>query len=79
MYKDEEYSLPNLIFWNVNARNNIFHVDANRPNTQLVSGKAPNTFEMICKNFDKTAYEMAIATIDSPRYQPVKEALKEQS
>lgn len=39
------YQLPNIIFWNVDSRNDIFHADSRRKGVQLYSGKSVTTFQ----------------------------------
>ena len=40
MYRMNGYIIPNIIFWNVASRHDIFHADRNRKGVQLASGQS---------------------------------------
>lgn len=48
------YQLPNIIFWNVDSRNDIFHADSRRKGVQLYSGQSVTTFQNLLNNIDST-------------------------
>jgi len=62
------YKIPNVIFWNVNSRNDVFHADADRKGVQLVSGHSTNTFKILLKCIDMTPKEMMMEVLNSERY-----------
>ena len=41
------YRIPNVIFWNVASRNDVFHADKTRIGVQLVSGQSATTFRHV--------------------------------
>ncbi|MBR6401598.1 MAG: DUF2828 family protein [Firmicutes bacterium] len=47
-YKKYGYSLPQIVFWNVNARQNNFPVTRAQTGAALVSGFTPALFDMVC-------------------------------
>ena len=62
------YKIPNVIFWNVDSRNDVFHADADRKGVQLVSGHSTNTFKILLKCIDMTPKEMMMEVLNSERY-----------
>lgn len=65
------YEIPNVVFWNVNSRNDIFHADANRQGVQLVSGQSAATFKQLMQTVGMTPTEAMEYVICSERYAPV--------
>lgn len=62
------YTMPKLIFWNVQARqNNIPMID--NENVSLVSGMSPTIFEQILSG--KTGYDLMMEKLGSSRYDPI--------
>ena len=68
MYLENGYEIPNVVFWNVNSRNNIFHADANRKGVQLCSGSSITTFKQLMGSVGLTPVEMMEKVINSERY-----------
>lgn len=70
-YENAGYKVPNIVFWNVDARSG-----KNLPARQetegvaLVSGFSPVIFKMAVEN--KTPLEVMLDTINSERYDPIK-------
>ena len=63
------YHMPNLIFWNVDARqNNIPMKDTGY--VSYVSGMSPSIFETIMSG--KTGYMLMMEKLDSPRYECIR-------
>lgn len=75
-FAEAGYKIPNVIFWNVASRNDVFHADANRKGVQLVSGHSTNTFKVLLKCIDMTPMEMMLEVLNSERYAPVLVASK---
>lgn len=63
------YHIPNIIFWNVNSRNDVFHADAARKGVQLCSGQSVTTFRQLLGCIDCTPIEMMEKVINSERYE----------
>ena len=61
------YVLPNIVYWNVNARNNTFHA-TQTDNVRFVSGSSAATFTTLCKTGGMTATETMLATLLDERY-----------
>lgn len=63
------YVIPNVIFWNVNSRHDIFHADKNRKGVQLASGQSVTVFRQILQNLGYNPVEAMENTINSERYE----------
>jgi hypothetical protein len=71
------YTLPKVIFWNVNARNAQSPVRFDEAGTALVSGFSPGLVKnVVSVNFDRfTPYALALDVVNAKRYDAVEEAL----
>lgn len=65
------YTIPNIVFWNVNARNDTFLVDGNRKGVQLVSGQSASTFKNVLQSIGKTPYQAMVDVLNGPRYNSI--------
>lgn len=75
-YAVSGYQLPRLVFWNVNSRTGTIPVKENDLGAALVSGFSVNIVKMVMSG--KTdPYECLLETLNSERYAPVEEALKQ--
>ncbi len=72
------YDIPNIIFWNVNSRNDVFHADASRKGVQLVGGQSVTIFRQLMGCIGKTPIEMMEAVINGERYSSITIAKKAQ-
>lgn len=68
LYASHGYEIPNIIFWNVASRHDVFHADASRKGVQLVSGQSATTFKQLVGAIGMTPVEMMHKVIDSDRY-----------
>lgn len=62
--------MPKLVYWNVNARNNIILEDANTQGVTFVSGCSPIIYEAILNG--KTGIDLMLEKLNSVRYEQVK-------
>jgi WD40 repeat protein len=62
------YVIPNIIFWNVNSRHDVFHADSSRKGVQLASGQSVTVFKQILQNLGYNPVEAMENTINSDRY-----------
>lgn len=67
-YEAAGYKIPNIIFWNVDSRQDTFHVDARKKGVQLVSGQSASTFKQVMKCLDMTPYQAMLDVLNSERY-----------
>lgn len=68
MYRQHGYEIPNVIFWNVNSRHNVFQVTSKYKGVQLASGQSPSVFKSILNNIGKTPYEAMLSVLNDPIY-----------
>ena len=66
------YQIPNVIFWNVNSRNNVFHAFSDYEGVQLASGQSVSVFKSIIDGIGMTPYDMMVKTLSNPVYDVVK-------
>lgn len=71
MYKAHGYEIPNIVFWNVASRHDIFHADSDRQGVQLVSGQSASTFKQLIGAIGMNPYETMMKVIDSERYSAI--------
>ena len=66
------YQIPNVIFWNVDSRNDVFHADAKRKGVQLYSGQSTTVFKQMLSCVGMTPVEAMQSVINSERYEPIR-------
>lgn len=71
VYEQHGYKIPNVVFWNVNSRHDVFLADKNRKGVQLVSGQSASTFKNLIGCVDKTPIEMMYSVLNGERYQEI--------
>lgn len=71
-FSEAGYRIPNVIFWNVDSRNDVFHADSERRGVQLYSGQSASTFASVISAIDMTPIEAMEKVINSERYSPIK-------
>ena len=71
-YAIHGYEIPNIVFWNVNSRHDVFHADSSRKGVQLVGGQSASTFKNLISCVGMTPMEAMVKTICSERYEPIK-------
>lgn len=71
MYEEHGYELPNLTFWNVDARNNSTQFKMNDVGVELVSGFSPSLFKNVLGSINKTPYELMLEVINDERYDDI--------
>ena len=71
VYEEHGYKTPNVVFWNVDSRHDVFLADKNRKGVQLVSGQSASTFKNLIGCVDKTPIEMMYEVLNSERYQAI--------
>ncbi len=71
-YKERGYEIPNVVFWNVNSRHDIFHADKTRKGVQLCSGQSVAVFKQLISCIGCTPIEMMQQIINSERYECIR-------
>ena len=67
-FSEAGYVMPNLVFWNVDARNNTFHCLLNAGSVQLVSGQSVQVFKNLMNGVSMTPYEYMVSVLQDKRY-----------
>lgn len=70
-FETNGYELPNIVFWNVNSRNNTYHASYDRKGVQLASGQSASVFESLIKGVNLTPYEYMLSVINTERYEKI--------
>ena len=71
MYRMNGYIIPNIIFWNVASRNDVFHADKNRKGVQLASGQSAAVFRQVMQTVGMNPVEAMEKIINSERYEAI--------
>lgn len=74
-YNFHGFTLPRLVFWNVNSRTGTIPVKDNEAGVALVSGFSPAVVKMVLSN-KLDPYEAMVDILNSERYAPIEEALR---
>lgn len=70
------YTMPNIVFWNVNSRTKTIPVTANECGVTLVSGYSVNNVKMVLSG-DVNPWNALKSVLDSDRYNVIDTALAE--
>lgn len=70
------YTMPEIVFWNVNSRTQTIPVQSNEVGVKLVSGFSINNVKMILSG-EIDPWKALKSTLDSPRYSLIEEVLTE--
>jgi hypothetical protein len=71
-YRRAGYEIPNVIFWNVNSRHDVFHADSRRKGVQLCSGQSAAVFQQMLSCIGMTPLEAMQQVINSERYEAIR-------
>ena len=67
-FSEYGYQIPNVIFWNVASRHDVFHADKSRTGVQLVSGQSAAVFRQVMQCVGLNPVEAMEKIINSERY-----------
>ena len=70
------YTMPNIVFWNINSRTNTIPVTANECGVTLVSGYSVNNVKMVLSG-DVNPWTALKSVLESDRYNVIDTALAE--
>jgi hypothetical protein len=68
LYNESGYSLPQVIFWNIQSRNKNFPVRYDEKGTALISGLSPSIIKSLLGGDEITPVSIMNKTINSDRY-----------
>lgn len=75
-YKQHGYQLPRLVFWNICSRSMTIPLRENKMGVALVSGFSPSVVKMVL-SAKLDPLECLLEQVNSERYQPVEDAIKD--
>ena len=70
-FNEAGYDIPNIVFWNVESRHDIFHADANQAGVQLCSGQSAAVFKTLMGSIGLNAIEYMEKVLNSERYKRI--------
>ena len=73
-YLEYGYQIPNIIFWNVASRHDIFHADKTRKGVQLASGQSAAVFRQVMQCVGLNPVEAMEKIIGDERYAAIQVA-----
>ena len=65
------YEIPQIVWWNVESRHDVFHADKNRKGVVICSGQGAGVFKNLIGSISMTPTEFMMKCIDSKRYDPI--------
>lgn len=71
-YEEAGYTMPQVIFWNVNAQRATFHASASSEGVSLVSGFSVNVFKSVMDSIGTTPFELMMNVVNNERYADIK-------
>lgn len=75
-FHEHGYEIPNIVFWNVDSRHDVFHADKSRKGVQLMSGQSTTVFKQLMQTVGLTPVEAMMKVINSDRYEPIRVGLQ---
>lgn len=66
------YTMPIIVWWNVNARHSTFHSNYKNSLVRFISGSSENAFKSLCENFGDDPMSMMTKTLSDKRYDTIK-------
>lgn len=70
-FNDAGYTLPKLVFWNANARENTFHAKSSDKNIQFISGASASSFKLLIDGLTLSPIELIEKALNDPIYDSV--------
>ena len=70
-FKKARYELPKIVFWNLDARNEVFPCTVDDSGVQLVSGFSPSIFKQLMKDEFKSGLDLMLEVLNSERYKDI--------
>ena len=68
MYESAGYTLPTVVFWNVNSLERNSPVTVKDDNTILVSGSSPVIFKFVLESESKNPVDFMVGVLGNKRY-----------
>ena len=65
-YKMQGFQIPNIVFWNVEVRNNTFHTYSDYEGVQIASGASASVFKALLNNENLTPERFMLEVLNDP-------------
>jgi hypothetical protein len=72
LYKESGYEMPQIVYWNLNARTGSFPVTINETDCCLISGFSPSILKSVLGGDEMTPMSIMLKTINNERYSKIK-------
>jgi hypothetical protein len=72
LFSDAGYTVPNVVYWNLQSRNSNVPASFNETGTALISGFSPAIMTSLLNGSNMTPYSIMMKTINSERYFNIK-------
>ena len=70
-FEEQGYTLPTVVFWNVNSRNDQFPITVDDHGTVVVSGCSPSILKNLLQKEDFNPYNLMLDVLNQERYKPI--------
>ncbi len=71
MYQGKGYTIPKIVFWNVNSTSSVFQTSDKYEGVKIASGQSASVFESILNSKSFTPYDFMIEVLSANRYDNV--------
>jgi len=71
MYSIAGFTIPEIVFWNVNCMSNVFQVSNSCEGVKLASGQSASVFKSILNSRKLTPYDFMMEVLNDERYELV--------
>ena len=71
-FQQAGYTIPKVIYWNANSRQDTYHAISENKNVAMVSGQSVSTFKTVLISIDEKPYDVMLKTLNDPIYDVVR-------
>lgn len=71
-FQQAGYTIPKVIYWNANSRQDTYHAISENKNVAMVSGQSVSTFKTVLMSIDEKPYDVMLKTLNDPIYDVVR-------
>ncbi len=68
MYRQYGYTIPEIVFWNVNSMSDVFQASHDYEGVKIASGQSPVVFRSILNSKAFTTYDFMLEVLNDERY-----------
>ena len=71
-FQQAGYTIPKVIYWNADSRQDTYHAISENKNVAMVSGQSVSTFKTVLMSIDEKPYDVMLKTLNDPIYDVVR-------